>query len=71
MSEGMEERLTVSFEPPYVRGTGPFECEAIVVTDPETGIEERWEVAEFARSADPQLLREKGREWFMEEHGDE
>lgn len=62
-----EDDLDVRLEPPWAsRRDTP--CEAIVVTDPETGETERYEVSETGQHADPTLLREKAREWFMEDH---
>lgn len=60
-----EERLTVRLEPEGAHRRD-VACEAIVVEDPETGASERYEVSEVGRYADPELLREKAKEWFIE-----
>lgn len=65
----LEGRLTVTLEPTYA-SRRDVACEAIVVEDPETGDRERYEVSQMGRHADPELLREKAKEWFVEDHGD-
>lgn len=69
MSDDLADRLTVRLEPEFAHRRD-VACEAIVVEDPEAGVTERYEVSEMGRHADPTLLRETGKEWFVEEHGD-
>lgn len=61
-----KDRLHVSLEPAGA-SRRDIACEAVVVSDPETGESERFEVSEVGQHADPALLRQMGREWFMED----